>query len=167
MFRPRRSERGMALLLVVLIMIVVLAGGLAAVAISSSEIASARGYRTKQVTEACGAQALARIRAGLDEAGTSPAYDDTEGALSLGRSALTYRAGHYDGDGELNAVRELDPQSVDMSSLYEGENITNFQGAGGANALRVLTTSTVCGGSGFGAREMQLIFSFGAAMGSR
>jgi Tfp pilus assembly protein PilV len=171
----KRSERGAALLLVSFIMVIVLVGGLAAVAVTSGELASSRGYRTRQITLSCANGGLERIRANMPDFSAASAVSQ---GLTIGSTvdAVTMRAGHYASSGTPQAsVEALDPSDYDAAALFTGENITNVLlgapaggGVGSDDAgLQVVGATAVCEGSGFGAREMQVIFRYGSAMGAR
>ncbi len=154
-----RRERGAALLLVTIILIVVLVGGLAAVAVTSGELSSSRGYRTRQVSEACANIALEKVRATLEMPDLT-AELATSGTITAGGSSLDYKVGHY-GTG-VAAVRVLDAASFDTASLDAGENITNSLAPGGG-LKQVLAVTAVCPGqspntTGYGEREVELIF---------
>lgn len=166
----KRSERGAALLLVSFIMVIVLVGGLAAVAVTSGELASSRGYRTRQITLSCANGGLERIRANMPDISAASVVSQ---GLTIGgtANAVTASAGHYGGTPP-TSVRALDTSEYDAAALFTGENITNVLGTGGGGGgndagLQVIGATAVCQGSGFGAREMQTIFRYGTAMGAR
>ena len=170
----RRSERGAALLLVSVLMVIVLVGGLAAVAVTSGELASARGYRARQVAMACAEAGLAQVRATIPDVTNAKIVD---GTFKIGavNSAVRYRAGHYDtGNIAQDAVSVLDPSSFDAAALLEGENITNNLGLSGGvgedgsiTDMAVLGVTSTCGGSGYGAREMEMVFLWGTPTATR
>jgi type II secretory pathway pseudopilin PulG len=161
-----KGERGSSLILVVIVLVVTLIGGLAAVAITSGQLAKSRGFRVQALDQACAEAGLARVRASLPNI---PTFDDSEGTISAGATTLTYRAGHYDGDGTA-AIEVLDPGSFDSSSLLAGENITNVLGTGGGDlgtSVHVLRITAVCGATGHGEREVETIFRYGLPTGAR
>lgn len=159
----RRSERGVALVVVVFILIIVLAGGLAAVALTSGELSSTYGYRTRMVAEECAQAAIEKIRAKLPEL-TVGEIEDTAFPLPSG-GTVTIRAGHIDGLHGLAAgdspIYELDPSSYDSAALLSGENITNSMGTAGAG-LRLMTVVATCEAGG-SRQEIQLVLRYGAA----
>lgn len=163
------SERGMALIFVTILLVVVLVGGMALVATTSGELSSSRGYRARAVTDACAEAALQKVRALMPDV-TFSQFDGTGGQLPVGSTTLTYRPSHYTGDGDAPVVI-LDAAQFDVSALFAGENITNVMGtvAGGnlQEGINVVSTTVVCGGGGYGTREMQVVFRYGTAMGAR
>lgn len=156
---PPLRERGAALVIVSFIMAILLVGGLAAVAITSGELASSRGYRSRQVTQACAQAGLEHVRAALVD---TPA-DEIEIEETLG--PVTYRTAHY--GGLASTVTELSASSYDSAGLYDGENVTNAISGGGSGGVQVLAVTTQCSGSGFGEREMQMVFRYGTPMADR
>lgn len=160
------GERGAALLTVVMILIVVLIGGLAAIAITNGELGSSRAFRGQAATEACANAALERVRALLPDA----TFDETAGSLAVGESTFAFRGSHYTGDRGSSPIVALDATNFDANALYQGENITNNMGTvtgSMAEGYRVLSTTAICAGPGFGAREMQFVFRYGVSTGGR
>ncbi len=148
---PPSRERGAALIVVSFIMAIVLVGGLAAIAISSAELSSSRGYRTRQTAQAC-------AQAGLEHARATLPDDTATGALG----SLTYMTAHYGDSSATNTVMALEASSFDAASLYDGENVTNsLGGGGGSGGVQVMSVIAKCSGSGYGEREMQMIFRYG------
>src|SRR5687768_5071294 len=92
-----RGSRGATLLFVSFMLIIVLVGGLAAVAVTSGELAGSRGHRSRAATEACANAAIERIRSLLSNTinGGTIAQADTVGTVTVGGTTLTYRAGHF------------------------------------------------------------------------
>lgn len=160
-----QSERGAALLLVSFMMVIVLVGGLAAVAVTSGELASSRGYRTRQITLSCANGGLERIRANMPDVDVATGVN--EGLTLNGiADAVTMRAGHYSSTGTPQAsVAAIDTSDYDVSALFSGENITNV--IGGSEGPKAYRATAVCEGSGFGAREVQIVFRYGTAAGAR
>ena len=156
----RQNERGASLIVVVVVLVVILIGGLAAIAVTSGQLSKTRGFRTKAVDEACAEAGLARMRAMMPNVSS---FDATEGTISGSGIELTYRAGHYDGDGT-SPLEVLDPSTYDASSLYVGENIANVLGSGGGGNLstgvHLIRMTAVCGGTGHGTREVETIFKY-------
>ncbi len=157
MFRPKPGERGMALIIVVVVMVVVLMGGLAAVAFTSGELTSTHGYRTQAMLDACGYAALERMRAMAPDA----TFADAEGSMSVNGMTLSFKGGHYSGTVTATdeAFSEISGEQVDMTALFEGENITNSLGAGGN--LKLLTTTVTCESSDGNIKEFQLVMRHG------
>ena len=151
-------QRGTALLVVSFVLIIILVGGLAAVAVTSGELSSSRGYRTRQVTRTCAEAALERTRA-IVAAGT------TQATGSLG--TLTYQTGHYGDTSAQDTLVALDAGSFDVVAMFEGENVTNALFDGSASGLQVLSATATCAGSGYAEREMEMIFMYGNPMGTR
>ena len=168
--RLARAERGAALLVVTFLLVIVLVGGLAAVAVTSGELASSSSYRARAATEACAQAAIERIRALVTDTMTASA---TEGTIDVGGRVLRYRSGHY-GVASLEPLTELTPDQFDPTALVEGMNITNnlWQGGGGGGSggglctsgVHILTTTVTCSGDGFGEREIQLVLRCGTQL---
>ncbi len=147
------------MLVVVIVLALVLAGGLAAVAITSGELSGTQGYRTRITTEACAQLAIERIRALIATGNLGIDFAATAGTTTIGSTTLSFRGGHYNNDGA-TPVTVLDPGSYDVTSNYEGENATNSMG-GGAISRKVLSTTAICSGPGYGTREVQVVFRYG------
>ena len=153
------TERGSALLVVSFVLIIVLVGGLAAVAVTSGELSSSRGYRTRQVTRTCAEAAIEHARARKQVSDVKQVTD------TLGN--LTYRTGHYGDASAQDTFEPLDASSFDAVALFEGENITNAMFDGSSEDLQILAATATCSGSGYGEREMELIFMYGNPRGAR
>ncbi|MBN1961951.1 MAG: hypothetical protein JW841_13480 [Deltaproteobacteria bacterium] len=161
------TERGAALIVVTFLLLIVLVGGLAAVAITGSELNSSVGFRSREVTASCARAALEHIRSILpDNSAQSIAADIDIG----GGNTLHYQAGHYDNVAATVPFTELAATSGDFSSAFEGVNITNKLdyggGGGGANlssGIHFITTTATCRGPNFGEREVQLVLRYGIA----
>ena len=161
------AQRGASLIVVVVILAVVLVGGLAAVAITGGQLSKTRGFRTKAIDQACAEAGLRRMRAMLP---TIANHDATEGTITSGGTTLTYRAGHYDGDGA-NPFEVLEAEEFDVNSLFVSENITNVLGTTGgtdiSTGIHVIRLTTVCGADGHGEREVETIVRYGLPVGAR
>jgi hypothetical protein len=150
-------------MVVVIVLAVVLVGGLAAVAVTSGELAGSGAVRTKAVTAACAEAAVERIR------GMLPNVDITQvtGTMSVGSSSLNYGPDVV-GSDEV-ALTALSPDQYDGSANYEGENITNKLVSGvigsGANTagIRMYRLTAVCSGPSYGRREVEVVMRYGVA----
>lgn len=174
----RKAERGVALLTVAVVMVVALVLGLAAVAITSGELSSSRGFRTRAATDACVEAAVEKIRNLLPSAevtafgdiASSTWFDGSQGSWVTPSGTMKHGPGHYSGPAD-EAFIELDATDVDLSALFMGENITNVMGTvrGGslAEGYHVLSAVAVCEGAGSGKREMQLVVRYGTPTGAR
>ncbi|HSI04272.1 MAG: hypothetical protein ACAI38_15980 [Myxococcota bacterium] len=165
----RASERGAALILVVILVVVMLIGGLALVGVTNSELSSSRGFRAHAVTDACVEAAVEKVRALLPDVQVA-SFSSTGGDLAVGSQTLHYEPGHITGPSSV-AVYALDGSQFDIAALYAGENITNVMGttATGTSgeALRIISSTVVCSGNGYGTRELQVVFKYGTPMGMR
>jgi Tfp pilus assembly protein PilX len=132
------SERGTALIVVSFVLIIILVGGLAAIAVTSGELSSSRGYRTRQVTRTCAEAAIERARAIV--------ATTTQASGTLGN--LTYQTGHYGDSSAQDTLTPLDAGSFDVVALFEGENVTNAMFDGSSSGLQVLAATATCSGSG-------------------
>ena len=166
--RGTHGERGASIIVVTVVLVVVLIGGLAAIAITSGQLSRTRGFRLQAADQACAEAGLQRLRASLPTVPDS--FDATEGTVATMDGTLTYRAGHYSGDGAAT-IDVLGQSEFDASSLYVGENITNMLGSTGteylATGLNMLRITTVCGGPGYGQREVETILRYGTPLGAR
>jgi hypothetical protein len=163
-----KHERGIALLVVTVILVIVLVGGLAAVAITSGQLDSSRGFRARQSSQSCAEAGLEKIRAVMPDLA---AANLVTGSLNAG-GALTYAAGHYAGASGGTAVETLSPAAFDGAALFSGENITNSLGAGAVGSgssvgVGLYSATSVCSGTGSPPREMEIVFRYGNVLGSR
>lgn len=163
-----RRERGQVMIVVMFVMLVILVGGLAAVALTSSELTATGGYRTRATGDQCAAQALYRLRAATSDIGSLPSYGATSGNVQVGGASVPYYIGHY--LTQLNAGvptssqpvwRQISAQYVDLRAALQGQNATNLIGTGSGLTQQFFAGTAVCGGSsGYGAREIEIITSF-------
>lgn len=147
-------------MVVTVILVIVLVGGLALVAVTSGEVGFAGGYRSREAARTCADAAVEHSRAILP--------DTTAISRSAG-NGLTYMTGHLGTTSATATATDVPAESVDFSSVLEGENVTNSLpgSSGGGSAMRVMSVVTKCSGTGTGDREMELIFRFGVPMGDR
>ncbi|MBI5510362.1 MAG: hypothetical protein HY903_16525 [Deltaproteobacteria bacterium] len=164
----RGGEHGMALLVVVVIMAIILVGGLAAIAITSGELDSSRGFRARAVTQLCAEAALEQIRAAMpDEAAANLVRD---GAITVGASSLSYQAGHYASGSAQVGVKAVSASGYDAAALYSGQNITNSLGPTAGTSpggVKVVSATATCKGTGYPEREVQIVFRYGTPAADR
>ena len=166
----QQSERGAALLLVTFILIVVLVGGLAAVAITTGELNSSRGFRTREAALACGGAALQNIRSQMPTWAASSdwtsanAWSDTL-QVAAGGTSLTTKSGHY--SGTMTSIAPIDSKSFDASALFSGANIANKL-AGSGGGMQVIRATAICVDTSimpaYPTREVETIFRYGIPM---
>jgi FlaG/FlaF family flagellin (archaellin) len=176
---PPRHERGVALVVVVFVLIAVLAGGLAAIAIASGELAATYGYRTHATTGACAQAAIEKIRARMPTLTANDVYetyavtDPTSGKAFN----VTITARHIDESNSSSVLRTnatsspliVAPDgSYDAAALSTGGDITNrllpvSSSSAGASTLGLHVYSVVatCEGPGNSKQEVQLIMRYG------
>jgi hypothetical protein len=182
LFHPNRaSERGASLLVVTFVMVLILVGGLAAVALTSSELSGARGYRTRAVTEDCAIQAARRLQAMATDVTNPPTFANTSGSIGLGTTtgsnptySFNYAVGHYDDPGvdgtnqadgsPKSTLRLVSASSMDMAAFCEGTNVSNILCGNGSGGAGVVAATATCKGSGFGEREVEVIFQTGTSI---
>jgi hypothetical protein len=159
--RFSRDERGMALIVVVFVLIAVLAGGLAAIALTSGELAGTYGHRSRAVAESCAQAAIEKIRTRMPTFTVGDIADTY--ALPSG-STLTISATHNGlGDG-VSPVIDVPTTSYDMTAMLAGENVTNNMGTVGSG-IRIVTVVATCSGPGNSTQEVQVLMRYGVPGG--
>jgi hypothetical protein len=166
------AERGQVMLIVMFVMLVILVGGMAAVALTSSELTASGGFRTRSVGDQCAAQALYQLRSATTDVGNLPGYTSGigYGTVPISSANVPYFIGHYNTSlntsGQPNTTqptwRAISSQYIDLRSQLQGKNATNVIGTGSGLTQQVFAGTAVCGGvgSGYGAREMEVITTF-------
>jgi hypothetical protein len=164
--RPSRHERGVALVVVVFVLIAVLAGGLAAVAIASGELAATYSYRSRAVVESCAQAAVEKVRAKLP---TLTVADLEESFALPNGTSVKISARHMDESttGTLRISSSSSPllpvasNTYDVSAFGNGMNVTNDLASSGSTGMKIYSVVVTCEGPGGAKQEVQLLMRYG------
>jgi len=159
--RVSRRQRGMALIVVVFVLVAVLAGGLAAIAITSGELAGTYGHRSRAVAESCAQAAIEKIRTRMP---TFTVGDIADTYTLPSGSTLTLSAAHNGLSASASPVIDVPTTSYDMTAMLAGENVTNNMGTVGSG-IRLVSVVASCTGPGNSTQEVQVILRYGVPGG--